>query len=208
MQIALSNYKNSHFIALTAAAFLHGALGFWSMMPSNPVVINKQAIRVSFVAPSSVAQKSDNSSHAHKKIILDEKSQNLMAQKTNIGADDGMLKQDNAKSQNTSGIVNENAQALHSAQSDPVFDAAYLNNPSPSYPAEAKRRGIQGKVLIEVVVKVDGNPQAVEIARSSGHSSLDEAAINAVKNWHFIPAHKGSKTIQASVIVPIEFKII
>lgn len=202
----LSNYKNSHFLALSTAAFLHGALGFWAMMPSNPVVINKQSINVSFVAPNSVNQKSENSSQ--KKMALNSESKNALFKKAEKNSESEKQKQQLASGKNTSGLVDPNATATNSAQVDPIFDAAYLNNPSPSYPIEAKRRNIQGKVLVKVLVKTDGNPDSVDIARSSGNSSLDEAAIDAVRNWHFVPARQGNKSVQASVIVPVEFKII
>ncbi len=202
----LSNYKNSHFLALSAAAFLHGALGFWAVMPSNPVVINKQSIQVSFVAPNSVNQKSENSSQ--KKMALNNESKNALFKKAEKNPESEKQRQQLASGKNTSGLVDPNATATNSAQVDPVFDAAYLNNPSPSYPMEAKRRNIQGKVLVKVLVKTDGNPEAVDIARSSGNSSLDEAAIDAVRNWHFVPARQGNKSVQANVIVPVEFKII
>ena len=52
----------------------------------------------------------------------------------------------------------------------PRFDAAYLDNPAPLYPAAAKRAGAQGRVLLRVLVSADGAAQAIEIARSSGRS--------------------------------------
>ena len=113
-----------------------------------------------------------------------------------------------ASKKETSGRVDPNATANKAAESEPVFDAAYLNNPAPFYPAAAKRKSIQGKVLIDVVVKTDGTAAQVQIARSSGYGDLDEAAIDAIKQWRFIPAKSKGQAIQANVIVPIEFKII
>ena len=60
MKISFLNSQNSHFIALTAAAFVHGSIAVWSMMPSNPIAINQQAIQVSFVAPSASDKKNEN----------------------------------------------------------------------------------------------------------------------------------------------------
>ncbi len=202
----LSTYKNSHFIAIVTAVVVHAAAGFAVMMPSNPLVINKQTIQVSFVAPSSQNQKNENVSH--KKITLDLEQKNSLKQKAEKNHETEQQKQQLAAGKNTSGLVDPNAVAANSAQSDPIFDAAYLNNPTPAYPAEAKRKNIQGKVLVLVMVKTDGTPAEVLLSRSSGHQSLDEAAIESVKEWRFIPARKGNKTVQASVIVPVEFKII
>ncbi len=96
----------------------------------------------------------------------------------------------------------------NNVQSEPIFDAQYLNNPAPLYPKVARDRGIEGKILLEVVVKEDGSALNVKLISSSGSSLLDESALEAVKNWQFIPAKKFGKFVQAKVIVPIEFKII
>lgn len=206
-----STYKNSHFIALTIAAAVHAAVGVWAIMPSSPIVINKQTIQVSFVAPSSQNQKSENVTH--KKITMDLEQKNALKQKSDKNQENDQQKQKlasekNISGKNTSGLVDPNAVAINSAQSEPIFDAAYLNNPSPNYPLDAKRKNIQGKVLVQVTVKSDGSAKEVIIARSSGYKSLDEAAIEAVRQWRFIPARKGSQSVQANVIVPVEFKII
>ena len=37
---------------------------------------------------------------------------------------------------------------------------------------------------------------------------LDKAAIDAVKNWKFVPAKRGDKAITKNVLVPIEFKLV
>ena len=109
----------------------------------------------------------------------------------------------NSKNENS-----KNFQEKNNAQSEPIFDAQYLNNPAPLYPKIARDRGIEGKILLEVVVKEDGSALNVKLLSSSGSSLLDESALEAVKNWQFIPAKKFGKFVQAKVIVPIEFKII
>lgn len=208
MKLHFSHYKISHLIAFGAAVFVHGGLAVWSMLPSDPIVINQQAIQVSFVAPSSNNQK--NESHSHKKIALNVDNENALKQKKN-NENEKAENKDEKKAiagRQTSGRVDPNALATKSAESDPVFDATYLNNPAPDYPASAKKRSIQGKVLLDVVVKTDGTPAKVTISRSSGSSTLDEAALDAVKQWRFIPARRSGQLIQANVIVPVEFKII
>ena len=204
----LFGYQNSHLISFAAAAFVHGSLAVWSMMPSNPTVINQQAIRISFVAPSASDQKIENTSH--KKIVLNTERENAIKQKQNNKAEksESEAEKNQLAGKQTSGREDPNATATKAAESDPIFNAAYLNNPAPSYPISAKRKGIQGKVLINVAVKVDGTPATVQISRSSGSTVLDEAALETVKQWKFIPARRAGNLIQANVIVPIEFKMI
>jgi periplasmic protein TonB len=89
----------------------------------------------------------------------------------------------------------------------PRFDADYLQNPPPVYPALARRAGEQGRVLLRVVVRADGTAQSVELRQSSGSQRLDEAALDAVRRWRFVPARQGSLPISAAVIVPIVFSL-
>ena len=107
----------------------------------------------------------------------------------------------------TSGQVDKNATEKTAARSDPVFNAAYLQNPAPYYPSAAKRRGEQGKVMLRVRVAKSGTAAFVEVAKSSGYESLDESAVKAVEDWHFVPAYFGSEAVEAAVLVPIEFKL-
>jgi periplasmic protein TonB len=91
------------------------------------------------------------------------------------------------------------------SESKPQFEAAYLNNPRPAYPAMSRRLGEEGRVEVEVQVQADGTPSRVSLKRSSGYSRLDEAALDAIKRWKFIPAKRGGEAVAASVIVPMPF---
>lgn len=92
-------------------------------------------------------------------------------------------------------------------ESAPVFNAAYLNNPSPIYPAVSRRMGEQGLVLLRVYVNARGDPNAVEIKSGCGHARLDQAAQEAVKQWKFVPAKRGEQPVDAWVVVPIRFSL-
>ena len=87
------------------------------------------------------------------------------------------------------------------------FDAAYLHNPRPSYPPLSRRLGEQGKVLLRVRVSADGQPAAVDLEKSSNFERLDEAARQVVARWRFVPAKRGDEAIEATVIVPIVFRL-
>lgn len=89
----------------------------------------------------------------------------------------------------------------------PSFGAAYLNNPAPAYPMQARRMGEQGKVLLKVLVSQDGKAETVKVDTSSGHQKLDQAAIDAVKKWSFVPAKRSNQPISAYVLVPVNFTL-
>jgi protein TonB len=92
-----------------------------------------------------------------------------------------------------------------SNNSSAIFDAAYLNNQAPPYPSMSKSLQEEGKVLLEADVDVLGNVTNIKIQESSGFKRLDQAAIEAVKNWQFIAAKKNNQFIASTVQVPINF---
>jgi periplasmic protein TonB len=108
--------------------------------------------------------------------------------------------------------VSQSATAPAVSSSQPTvtaarFNAAYLNNPEPKYPSLSRRLGEEGKVLLRVRVTPDGRAAAVDVEKSSNYDRLDEAARQSVANWRFVPAKRGDEAIEATVIVPIVFRL-
>ena len=87
------------------------------------------------------------------------------------------------------------------------FDAAYLQNPRPAYPPLSRRLGEQGKVLLRIRVSPQGQAAAVDLEKSSNFQRLDEAARQVVARWRFVPARRGDEAVEATVIVPIVFRL-
>lgn len=87
----------------------------------------------------------------------------------------------------------------------PSSDAAYLNNPTPTYPAISKRLGEQGKVVLRVLIGTDGLPQKVEISKSSGFDRLDRQAQEAVMRWRFVPGKRNGVPETMWNLVPVNF---
>lgn len=87
------------------------------------------------------------------------------------------------------------------------FDADYLQNPKPVYPAMSRRQGEEGKVVLRVRVSAQGTSLSVEIKQSSGYTRLDEAARAAVEKWRFVPARQGADAVDSSVLVPLNFTL-
>ena len=84
----------------------------------------------------------------------------------------------------------------------------YLSNPKPTYPREALRDGLQGTVMLRVVVDEAGNPVEVSVATSSGHRVLDRAAREQVlRKWKFVPARQNGRAVRAVGTVPVAFSI-
>lgn len=84
----------------------------------------------------------------------------------------------------------------------------YASAPAPTYPREALLNGIQGTVVLKVLVDVDGKPLSVEIERSSGNRRLDDAARRQVlRKWMFRPAIRDGQAVQVYGIVPVNFTL-
>jgi TonB family protein len=87
------------------------------------------------------------------------------------------------------------------------LDTRYLSNPPPEYPEVARELGQEGTVLLQVKVSASGLVLQVSVHRSSGHSTLDTAAINAVRRWKFVPANVGNLAQEDDVIIPVSFSL-
>lgn len=102
----------------------------------------------------------------------------------------------------TGGGASSAGEAGYSA---PRFNAAYLSNPAPEYPSISREMGEEGRVFLRVQVSSEGRPLEIRVYKSSGHDRLDQAALEAVRRWQFVPGHVGTEPVTAQVIVPINF---
>jgi len=75
-----------------------------------------------------------------------------------------------------------------------------------SYTDEARRRAIEGDVVLEIVVLHDGTVGDVRVRRSLG-AGLDQRAIDAVRQWKFNPARRHGAAVDVVVDVTVEFKM-
>ncbi len=96
------------------------------------------------------------------------------------------------------GIGNGNGQYTRARTSDA---------PKPRYPESARRDGKEGRVLLRVLVSEEGRTASVEVNRSSGIESLDQAALEAIKRWRFSPARLGDRPVESWVRIPIDFRL-
>ena len=87
----------------------------------------------------------------------------------------------------------------------PSSDADYLQNPKPSYPALSRRLGEQGRVVVRVLIGVDGTAQQAEVDTSSGYDRLDQAALSTVRRWRYVPGRRGGVPEAMWFKVPINF---
>lgn len=93
------------------------------------------------------------------------------------------------------------------APGEPDYQAAYLNNPSPAYPLAARRMGMQGRVVLNVEVLASGVCGEINIHQSSGFPVLDNAALQTVKRWRFLPASRAGHALDKWFMIPVHFSL-
>ncbi|MBI3090764.1 MAG: TonB family protein [Candidatus Tectomicrobia bacterium] len=80
-------------------------------------------------------------------------------------------------------------------------------NEKPAYPLLARRQGLEGRVWLSLFVRPEGSVGGVRVTQSSGHPSLDRAAVTSAHGWRFhyreqLAGHPG-----AWVTLPIDFSL-
>lgn len=86
--------------------------------------------------------------------------------------------------------------------------AAYLEGPEPKYPVALRRVGIEGTVLLQYIVGVDGNvePGSIEALKSSDRS-FEAPAIDAIRQSHFKPARIKGRRVRQLVEQVVRFTL-
>ena len=85
-------------------------------------------------------------------------------------------------------------------------DATLRDWVQPKYPAAAAKARLQGEVVVEFVVGVDGSVSEATVANSSD-PAFEEAALAAVHQWRFVPAEEDGKPALCAMTVPVEFRL-
>ena len=87
----------------------------------------------------------------------------------------------------------------------PSADADYLKNPPPAYPRASRRLGEQGTVIVRVFISTQGLPEKAEVRTSSGFARLDQAALEAVQRWRFVPGRRSGTPEAMWFNIPVRF---
>ncbi len=88
---------------------------------------------------------------------------------------------------------------------EPSADADYLKNPPPGYPRISRRMGEQGTVVVRVFINTQGLPEKPEVRTSSGFVRLDQAALDAVQRWRFVPGRRNGTPEPMWFNIPVRF---
>jgi periplasmic protein TonB len=83
-----------------------------------------------------------------------------------------------------------------------------LEQVQPQYPRQARSRGIEGLVLVRIIIGTDGRvePEHTRVIRSV--PALDAAAVSAVSRWRFTPAiGRSGRSVRVILEIPVQFSL-
>jgi protein TonB len=80
-----------------------------------------------------------------------------------------------------------------------------LVNVNPVYPEDAKAAGIEGVVILQVVIGEDGSVVDAQVLRSI--PELDQAALDAAYQWQYEPTLLNGEPIEVEMVVTINFTL-
>ena len=111
------------------------------------------------------------------------------------GTDDGSLLQ---------GVGSAPAQRIRVSQG--VAQGLLVTKVEPVYPAQAKAAKVQGSVVLGVIIGKDGSVQYLKVINSAS-DLLNQAAIDAVKQWKYRPYLLNGDAIEVDTQVTLNFPL-
>ncbi len=125
-----------------------------------------------------------------------EKLEQLLAQATN------------SKSQADAELIRQIMDKITAEQAASQGDRKprLLSHTEARYTDDARAKGIVGKVVLGFTVDHDGIPQGIQVKQSL-YPSLDQAAIEAVREWRFAPAMKNGQVVSTWLEVQVNFNL-
>ena len=105
-------------------------------------------------------------------------------------------------------FVTVHAQSTVYKPGDGVSLPEVVHEVKPDYTREAMQQLIQGSVWLLVVVNETGDVSEVTVSKSLDKEyGLDQAAIDAAKQWKFKPGRKDGKAVAVQVTIELTFKL-
>lgn len=89
---------------------------------------------------------------------------------------------------------------------DGVKEPKVLNKVAPVYPSALKEKGVQGRVVLEVVINEEGKPWMLRVLKSDDEG-FNQAALDAVKQWRWEPPMLHGKPVSLRWTLTINFKL-
>ncbi|MBT8607989.1 energy transducer TonB [Polynucleobacter paneuropaeus] len=160
----------------------------------------------SSLAPASDSAKSSNIASATSSASSSGSSSNSPAMSPQAAASsNGAGTEMQAQISNTKSSVSGFSAGSGTADAD--YKSESLRNAQPRYPIYSRKTHQEGVVVVLAEVLTDGSATDIRIAASSGFKLLDEAALETVKQWRFIPAKRDGVPYAQRLRIPVTFSL-
>jgi protein TonB len=78
-----------------------------------------------------------------------------------------------------------------------------IHRVDPVYPASARQARVQGVVVMDAAIRTDGSVDRLRV--TSGNLLLNQAALDAVKQWKYTPARLNGEPVEVNTTITVTF---
>lgn len=121
------------------------------------------------------------------------------------GSDQGAAPSESSSSESQSVGTSKGTEAAV-AWSEVTRPPRVLNEIKAIYPLSAKQAGVSGPVVLEVVIDRKGQVREAKVVSGPGYG-LDESAKEALKQFEFAPALRGTEPVDVKIRYTYRFKL-
>jgi protein TonB len=87
-----------------------------------------------------------------------------------------------------------------------VQAARLLDGPRPAYPPQAEAAGIQGRVLLQAIIRTDGATMGLKVL-STPSPELAAAAVESVSQWRYQPTLLNGQPVEVITTISVNFRL-
>lgn len=196
--------NNDFLIAIAGAVILHSGVLLACVFVSTPsyaVVSSSLAIEVALVQASFKRVEKTSESLMEEIVEKQQIARDIKKFDTEKVVESAIQEVDALSSNEDLSRVNVAPGATTDVQ------AKMQHNRPPIYPREARRKGWEGRVIVEIFVTQTGVVKSVSVLESSGYKLLDNAAVGAIRKWLFEPAQLFGTPVEKRVEIPVRFEL-
>ena len=148
-----------------------------------------------------------NNTTFERKLVNDKKIKNSFSQKKQLL--DHSERQKNKRYEEELSLRKKSYNSIpENSKSSAKYKIGTIQNPHPEYPMIARKKGWQGRLLLNVRVSENGDVISVKVLKTSGFKVLDKTSVETIKIWKFIPARIGGKNVEDYLNIPVSFKLV
>ena len=103
-------------------------------------------------------------------------------------------------------VQTNNADKIYKIGTPGVTAAVLKYSPDPEYTSQARKKKIQGKVGLDVIIEKDGKIESVKVVRPLD-PELDANAVKALKDSQFTPCKKDGRPVRCSTYMEFAFSL-